>query len=121
VVLTGIVENVFDYMQAMDVFLFPSRFEGLGMVLIEAQAAGLRCFTSDDLVPKDAAITDLVEYIPLSKGSTYWSERVLQGKEGYERRNTYDEVVKSGYDIRQNAAWLQNYYIEKYYSDKKSA
>lgn len=112
VVLAGSVGNVHEYVQAMDVFLFPSLHEGLGMALIEAQAAGLRCFASEDGVPKEAAITDLVEYIPLSKGSKYWSERLLQYKKGYERRNTYEEVMKSGYDVKQNAVWLQNYYMK---------
>jgi glycosyltransferase involved in cell wall biosynthesis len=118
VVLEGMVENVFDYVQAMDVFLFPSRYEGLSVALIEAQAAGLRCFTSDGVVSKEHSITGLVEYIPLSKGSKYWAERVLQSKEGYGRKSMYDEVVDAGYDITQNAAWLENYYIDMFNSIK---
>jgi hypothetical protein len=86
---------------------------------IEAQAAGLRCVTSDNVIPKEAAITDLVEYIPLSKGNRYWAERVLQSKERYGRRSMYDEVVESGYDITKNAAWLENYYMERYCSDPR--
>lgn len=48
----------------MDIFILPSHFEGLGLVLIEAQASGLPCFASDT-VPKEADVTGLVEYIEL--------------------------------------------------------
>jgi glycosyltransferase involved in cell wall biosynthesis len=112
VILTGVVNNVFDYTQAMDSFLFPSLYEGIGIALIEAQAAGLRCFVAKDAVPQETAITDLVEYIPLSEGARHWATSILQYKDGYVRRNTYDEVRKASYDVQQNAKWLENYYIE---------
>jgi glycosyltransferase involved in cell wall biosynthesis len=112
VVLMGVVDNVFDYMQAMDVFLFPSLYEGLGMALIEAQAAGLCCFASKDAVPREATITDLVEFISLSENAEYWANRIVRYKDGYVRRNTYNEIKKAFYDVQQNAEWLENYYIE---------
>jgi glycosyltransferase involved in cell wall biosynthesis len=51
VMFLGIRSDVNEIMQAMDVFVLPSRFEGLGIVLIEAQAAGLPCVTSKNVVP----------------------------------------------------------------------
>ncbi len=56
VIFLGQRSDIHDIMQAMDVFLFPSRFEGLGIVLIEAQASGLPCVTST-AVPYEAAVT----------------------------------------------------------------
>ena len=47
-------------MQAMDVFLFPSRFEGLGIALIEAQATGLPCVVFTGGFPKEAAVTNAI-------------------------------------------------------------
>lgn len=51
------IKNVNEYMQAFDLFLFPSLYEGLGIVLIEAQASGLKCFASDT-IPKNVKISD---------------------------------------------------------------
>jgi glycosyltransferase involved in cell wall biosynthesis len=118
VFLTGVVDNVFDYTQAMDVFLFPSLYEGLGMALVEAQAAGLPCFTSE-MVPREAAVTDLVEFISLSRGAEYWASRILRYKDGYVRRNTYNDIRKASYDVQQNAEWLENYYVNMFNSMRK--
>lgn len=112
VIFAGLCSNVSEMMQAMDVFLFPSLFEGLGIVAIEAQAAGLPCFISDG-VPDEAMITDLAIKIPLSKSAEEWANIILSKTYGC-RRNTYSEIVNSGYDIVDNARWLQNYYLDKY-------
>ena len=62
---------------AMDVFLFPSLYEGLGLVLIEAQAAGLPCVFSD-VVPKEAdVIKPLINRLSLSQSASEWAEVVL--------------------------------------------
>ena len=62
---------------AMDVFLFPSLYEGLGLALIEAQAAGLPCIFSD-VVPEEAdVVKPLVQRIPLSKSASSWAEAVV--------------------------------------------
>jgi glycosyltransferase involved in cell wall biosynthesis len=119
VFLPGIVDNVFDYTQAMDVFLFPSLYEGLSLALLEAQAAGLPCFTSETITKENTVITDLVEFIPFSRGVEYWANRVLQHKDGYMRRNTYNEILKASYDIQQNVKWLENYYMEMFDSTYK--
>ena len=64
VILTGNVPNTADYLSAMDVFLFPSLYEGTPLAILEAQTNGLPCILSDG-VPKDVHLTDLVRALPL--------------------------------------------------------
>ena len=63
-------------LKSMDVFVFPSKFEGLGIVLIEAQVAGLRCIVSD-AVPKEAFKTELVIPVSLGESPEKWAEITL--------------------------------------------
>ena len=104
--------DVPDLLQSMDVFIFPSLFEGLGIVLLEAQAAGLHCLTSAQVVPQAVQITDLLEYITLEENAKVWADRALQYKT-YDRRCVTEQFVKSGYDICKQALWLQNYYFNR--------
>lgn len=110
VLFTGVRSDVCDLMQAMDVFVFPSLYEGLPVSLVEAQAAGLPCVISDG-VPEACMLTDLVQKVSLEDSVQQWSERILAAR-STERRNRYDEIAVSGFDIVSNAAWLQQYYIE---------
>ncbi len=77
IIFTGARNNVADYYQAIDVLAVPSHYEGLGMVVIEGQAAGLDVLVSDR-VPRIAAVTDAVEYIPLEERET-WADRITAG------------------------------------------
>jgi len=112
VILTGVVPNVNEYLQAMDVFVFPSKFEGLGIVAIEAQAAGLYCVVADT-VPQEAFITDLIEKIPLSKGAKAWAEVILQYT-NHKKKNTLKEIKAAGFDIVEKATELEKFYQSIY-------
>lgn len=91
------VENVNDYLQAMDVFVFPSIYEGLGIALIEAQAAGLPCVVSD-AVPKEAFIIEDIKVLKLTNIIT-WSKQLTDYK-NINRNNAKDYLFrKAGYDI----------------------
>lgn len=107
VIFTGVRSYVSDLMQAMDVFVFPSNYEGLPVTLVEAQASGLPCFISDK-VPIECRKTDLVEQINLSSGAGLWADEILSCKK--ERRNTTEEIKASGFDIKENALWLTSFY-----------
>ncbi|WP_156290946.1 glycosyltransferase family 1 protein [Oceanobacillus salinisoli] len=98
VLFLGARNDVNRLLQGMDVFLFPSKYEGLGIALIEAQAAGLQCIISD-AIPQEVEITNLINRVPLSKNATEWAEKVLNYNNGYGRMNTLKEISLSGYDI----------------------
>lgn len=108
--LLGQRNDVPELMQAFDCFLLPSRFEGLGIVLIEAQAAGLPCFTSESVVPQDVEITDLMEFISLDKNSEFWANRILE-KKNVVRKNTYEQIKVAGFDIYDMVDKLQEFYL----------
>lgn len=107
VIFAGVRNDINRLMQGMDIFLFPSLYEGLGIVLIEAQAASLRCLSSD-AVPKDAGITDLCEYLPLSDIDKWVSEAV---KPCEDRKNMTRFIKNAGYDIHSTAKWLEDFYV----------
>ncbi len=112
VILTGVQPNVYDYLQAIDVFLFPSFFEGLGMSLIEAQTAGLKCFASDS-IPVEARVTNLVEFISLAENSNVWADKILGLGNKYKSENTMNQFRSAGYDLKTSSKWIANFYIEK--------
>ncbi len=108
VIFTGVRKDVPRLLQAMDVFLFPSTYEGLPVSIVEAQAAGLPCLISDK-VPMECKKTDLVEQIPLERPTEHWAQQVLQAAK-LPRTDQYEEIKKAGFDIAANALWLQNFY-----------
>lgn len=111
VLFVGFKSNVSDYMQSMDVFLFPSKFEGLGLVLIEAQAAGLPSFTSANVVPEEAKVTNLLQYISLKESAETWSKIILDTT--LERKDTYNEICTAGYEIIGAAYKLEKFYLNR--------
>ena len=110
VILTGVRNDVAELLQAMDVFVFPSIYEGLPVTIIEAQAAGLSCLISDK-VPIECKKTDLVTQIDLDKPAEHWAENAIQVSET-ERKDMYEEIEKSGYDIEKNAEELVDFYLK---------
>lgn len=97
--------NANEYYQAMDCFVLPSRYEGLGMVAIESQAAGLPTICSTE-VPEEAKITDLAEFINLDAPINKWVDKIKQ----VERKDTSKEIIEAGYDIQVEARKLLEFY-----------
>lgn len=94
----------------MDLFLFPSLFEGLGIVLIEAQACGLPVLTSD-AIPSEAFVTDMMQAMPLSASAQTWADKAEQMlSDAAPRGDTHEAIAEAGYDIRRLAADLKKVY-----------
>jgi len=107
-ILLGLREDVPELMQAMDAFILPSLYEGLGIALVEAQAAGLLCFTSD-AVPPEAKILPDTLFLPLNK--SVWREALIDAaRSGYERRDQAHMVDAAGYSIRESVKVLERLY-----------
>jgi len=102
--------DVEDLLQAFDIFLFPSLHEGLPVVIVEAQAAGLKCIISDEIT-KEVAISNLVVFLGLDEISTHWAQIVLMNLKDKERSDMSDVIKESGYDIIQQSLILENIYI----------
>lgn len=112
VIFTGLRSDVADLMQVMDVFVFPSNYEGLPVTMIEAQASGLPCVISDK-VPIECKKTDLVQQMELSNSAVYWAKTIIKVGTGTIRRDTSESIKAAGFDIVENAKWLQQYYLSK--------
>lgn len=109
VLLAGQQENAKDFYNAFDIYIFPSLFEGLGFVLIEAQANGLTCISSDG-VPQETNLSgaDKMYYLPCEK--QVWIDKLLElGKP--DRYDGGKYVVEQGYDIIHEAKKLEDVYL----------
>lgn len=107
VALLGVRSDIPEILQAVDVFLLASYFEGLPVVGIEAQASGLPCLLSDG-ISKETAITDLCHFLPIDRPEL-WVEAISK-LDFTNRKNTKEEIVAAGYDVETTAKWLQEFY-----------
>lgn len=110
VLFLGRIKNVEDYYQAMDVFFLPSIFEGLGIVNIEAQSAGLECIVSD-VVAAEANAAGMVRFLSLKAPVEEWVAALLSAK-GQERRDCSDLIIRAGYDIAATGKALEKIYTD---------
>ena len=97
-------------LQAMDVFVMPSLYEGLSVVAVEAQAAGLPCVFSDSIPAECVKVSGLVQFLPLEDGTERWAQEVLN-RSNTVRLDRSSEIRKNDFDIRENAGWLQDFYL----------
>lgn len=109
IIFQGVVSNVNDYLQAMDVFILPSLFEGLGIVGVEAQAAGLPVFASNS-VPKALGLTESVRFLPLDSAEL-WARQILDNCHERKPENT-QALASKGYSIRDTAAAVRALYFK---------
>ncbi len=110
----GVRTDIPELSQMMDVFLFPSLYEGLPVTLVEAQAAGLRVFAADTIT-KEVRLSNLIEFIPLDKPAAYWAKKILETNPS-ERKDIKDEIIDNGYDIVSNSLRIQNFYLQQKHS-----
>ena len=109
VCFAGIRSDVPQLLQAMDVFVFPSLYEGFGNVAVEAQAAGLPCVISDG-VPPSCMVTDRVVRLPLGAGAAQWADEAA-ALACRPRTNTTADIIRAGFDSEENARHLESFYL----------
>ncbi len=103
----GWMDNIPDFLQAMDLFCLPSKFEGLPISVLEAQAAGLRCLVSDT-VARETDITGLVEFIPLEEER--WTAAITEAKAAPDRMWMDASFDKAGYSMEASCKKLVQLY-----------
>ena len=104
----GVRKDIPHLLQAADVFVFPSFFEGLPVTMVEAQAAGLPCIKSDTITD-ECIVTDLVTSLPITD-PILWAEEILQ-KRGFLRTDRLADIQTAGYDITTAADKLTRFYL----------
>jgi glycosyltransferase involved in cell wall biosynthesis len=107
----GVRSDIPALLSAMDILVFPSKFEGLGIALVEAQTASLYSFASNK-VPSEVKITDLLSFVDLKETPEKWADLILTPR-NYNRINMTEEVRCAGYDIKTEAAKLEQYLLDR--------
>lgn len=109
----GIRDDVSQLLNAIDVFLLPSLYEGLPVVLVEAQANGLKSIVSDR-VTKEVDVTDLITYLPILPDTERdWAKAIVDEKgKSADCRSKYSRIIAdAGYDIKTESKKMQDYYL----------
>lgn len=97
VTFVGVVDNIHEWMQAMDIFVLPSYFEGLPIVGTEAQAANLVCFVSDTVTP-EVKISEKLHFYSLKKGPKAWAKYICETMTQQENNRTQNAFIKERAD-----------------------
>lgn len=112
VMFLGVRDDVSNLMQAMDVFLFPSVFEGLGIVLIEAQSSNLMCYASKDVIPEIVEINKKrFKFISLKKTGKEWAQIILSDLDLInDRESNIVDMKNSGFEIKSEVKKIEKYF-----------
>ncbi|MFQ9516376.1 MAG: glycosyltransferase family 1 protein [Eubacterium sp.] len=106
----GVRDNVDELMQAMDLLVMPSISEGFPVTLIEAQSVGLKCLVSDAVTYK-CNLTKEMQYMSLDQDAAEWANKILSFYSAEVDAQAMNEAVrKTGFDIKENAKWLEAFY-----------
>lgn len=113
VMFLGNRHDVAELYQAMDVFLMPSLFEGLGIVGVEAQAAGTPIVCTDTL-PMEINVSPLIYRLSLERPAGEWADMVIKAADNSQRhKNMKPYIVEANYDMDTLAKRMQTFYLEK--------
>ena len=114
ILFVGMQENISDWLDCFDIFVFPSLFEGLGIALLEAEANGLPVVASKDVIPTEVKLNSNFKFISLKSDPKVWAS-VIQDLKNSDRIPydiVEDNFKKNGWNIQTNAGKLENILIE---------
>lgn len=111
VLFIGNKSDIYRYYNAMDCFVYPSRYEGLPGTVVEAQASGLRCLISDRIC-REVYVTDAIMGMNIDAPECIWADKTLECDfKAPKDREKYAEVVASaGFDVKTQAAKMMQFY-----------
>lgn len=110
VYMAGIQKDICGWLSTFDLFLFPSKFEGLSMAAMEAQANGVPMLASDSVIPKEVKINPSFIFWNLENSAESWAEEILNIKENINRvsqKEIVDNFTMRGYEIHTEAKKLE--------------
>lgn len=111
VILPGMIVDAYKWYQAFDLFLLPSLFEGLPVVLVEGQVAGLPCIVSDTIT-KQINLTELIKYKSNKLPAEEWARDIkVMIEKKIDRTKYKDEMYKAGFDVKSMAKEVEQYYM----------
>lgn len=109
VIFAGVQQDIPALMNAFDLFLLPSNFEGSPVTLVEAQGCGVPCLASTN-VPDDGAVTELVHFLPLDAPLAQWADTALALAVGGDHADHWPQLAAAGYELRTAAQRMQQLY-----------
>ena len=112
VVFLGSRSDIGRLLTGMDLFLFPSFYEGFGTVIVEAQCSCLPMIASDT-IPHETKLCDCVEFMSIQADPATWAEKALAMVEQIKRKDNSNLIRANGYDIRESYTWMQQFYLQK--------
>lgn len=111
VLFLNLRDDIQELLNAMDVFVLPSFFEGLPVVGVEAQSTGLQVFTSTE-VTKELPIEELSFYYSMEEPAKEWAEKIINEYKKYTRKNTTESIKKAGYEVKNATEKMKDLYLE---------
>ena len=109
IIFLGKQSDVHYWYQVMDIFVFPSLYEGFPMVLIEAQASGVPIIASSE-ISEEVNITKTINFLSVNEPEVKWVEEIVQ----HVKKTKFDHIKKlkeRGYDIKSNAKQIESFYL----------
>lgn len=112
---TGVQKDIQGWLSSFDVFLFPSKFEGLGIAALEAQANGIPVLASKDVIPNEVKIIDNFKFVDLSLDKQHWAKEMVKLEKG--TRIQCEKIKKSfvtaGYDIENEIKKIEKLLVKE--------
>ena len=109
VCFVGVQKDIQAWLSSFDLFLFPSLFEGLSVVALEAQANGITALAADKVIPEDIKINDNFIFFSLDNDDYTWSEKIksLENMARADKSIMYEGFLDKGFDIRTESQKLE--------------